>query len=71
MTFTANVCALLSEWITFLLGAVPLRSRFTFIELLCGCLMTQDGWVTQATSVIGREKHWTAYYKELLINKCN
>jgi len=65
MTFTANVCALLSEWITFLLGAVPLRSRFTFVELLCGCLMSQEGWVTQAISVIGREKHWTTYYKIL------
>lgn len=65
MTFTANVCALLSEWVTFLLAAVPLRSRLTFVELLCGCLMSQEGWVTQAISVIGREMHWTTYYKLL------
>ena len=65
MTFTAHVCFLLSEWITFLLGAVPLRSRLTFVELFCGCLMSQEGWVTQAISVIGREKHWTTYYKFL------
>lgn len=65
MSFTANVCVLLSEWITFLLGAVPLRSRLTFVELLCGCLMSQEGWVTQAISINGREKHWTTYYKLL------
>jgi hypothetical protein len=44
MTFTAQVCRLLSEWITFLLEVVPPRSRCTFIELLCGCLMSQEGW---------------------------
>jgi hypothetical protein len=29
MTLTAQVCRLLSEWITFLLAAVPSRSRRT------------------------------------------
>ena len=65
MTFTAQVCRLLSEWITFLLAAVPPRSRRTFIELLCGCLMSQEGWVTRAISIIGRKCHWTAYFKLL------
>jgi hypothetical protein len=65
MSFTVTVCALLSEWISFLLDVIPSRSRLTFIELLCGCLMSQDGWVTRSISVIGREKHWTTYYKVL------
>jgi hypothetical protein len=33
MTFTAQVCRLLSAWITFLLAAVPPRSRRTFIDV--------------------------------------
>ena len=49
----------------FLLAAVPPRSRRTFIELLCGCLMSQDGWVTRAISMIGRKCHWTTYFKLL------
>ena len=65
MTLTAQVCRLLSEWITFLLAAVPPRSRRTFIELLCGCLMSQEGWVTRAISSIGRKCHWTTYFKLL------
>jgi len=65
MTLTAQMCRLLSEWITFLLAAVPPRSRCTFIELLCGCLMSQDGWVTRAISVIARKCHWTTYFKLL------
>ena len=65
MMFTAQVCRLLSEWITFLLVAVPPRSRCTFIELLCGCLMSQDGWVTRVISIIARKCHWTTYFKLL------
>jgi len=65
MTFTAQVCRLLSDWITFLLVAVPPRSRRTFIELLCGCLMSQDGWVTRAIGIIARKCHWTTYFKLL------
>ncbi|MCF8208558.1 MAG: hypothetical protein K9K38_04005 [Rhodoferax sp.] len=65
MSFTTIVCALLSEWITFLLGTVPLRGRLTFVELHCGCLMSQEGWVTQVISIVGHEKHWTTYYKFL------
>jgi hypothetical protein len=65
MTFAAQVCLLLSEWITFLLEAVPARSRCTFIELLCGCLMSQDGWVTRVISIIDRKCHWTTYFKML------
>jgi hypothetical protein len=47
MLFAVQVCRLLSEWITFLLLVVPPRSRRTFVELLCGCLMSQDGWLTR------------------------
>ena len=38
---TARLC--LSNWITPLLIAVPLRSRATFIGLLCGCLISPEG----------------------------
>ena len=63
MLFAVQVCRLLSEWISFLLLAIPPRSRRTFVELLCGCLMSQDGWLTRAIGVIGRKCHWTTYFK--------
>jgi hypothetical protein len=53
----------LSLWISYLLSAVPKRSRATFVELLCACLVSPDGWVTRAISAICRRKHWTTYYK--------
>jgi hypothetical protein len=58
---TARLC--LSSWITHLLTAVPPRSRATFVELLCGCLISPEGWVTRAITAITRRKHWTTYYK--------
>lgn len=60
---TARLC--LSNWITHLLTAVPFRSRATFVELLCGCLISPEGWVTRAISAIVRGRHWTTYYKLL------
>ena len=39
MSLSASVCLLLSEWISFLLVAVPSRSRRTFVELLIGCML--------------------------------
>ena len=63
MSLTASVCLLLSEWISFLLVAVPTRSRRTFVELLIGCLLNPDGWVTRAIGAICREAHWTTDYK--------
>jgi hypothetical protein len=54
---------LLSEWISFLLVAVPPRSRRTFAELLIGCMLNPEGWVTRAIGAICREAHWTTYYK--------
>lgn len=65
MSLCWQVSLLLSNWITALLPAVPLRSRATFIELFCGCLLSEDGWVTSAISAIRRDKHWTTYYKLL------
>ena len=69
MSLAANVCLLLSEWISFLLVAVPPRSRRTFVELLIGCLLNPEGWVTRAIGAIRREAHWTTYYK--LIERAN
>ena len=65
MSYAQTVRLCLSNWITHLLTAVPLRSRATFIELLCGCLISPEGWVTRAISAIARRKHWTTYYKLL------
>ena len=53
----------LSQWITALLVAVPIRSRATFVELLCACLLSPEGWVTRAIGAICRRRHWTTYYK--------
>jgi len=69
MSLAANVCLLLSEWISFLLVAVPQRSRRTFVELLIGCMLNPEGWVTRAIGAICREAHWTTYYK--LIERAN
>ena len=65
MSYAQTVRLCLSSWITHLLTAVPPRSRATFIELLCGCLISPEGWVTRAISAITRRKHWTTYYKLL------
>ena len=43
--------------------AVPPRSRRTFVELLIGCMLNPEGWVTRAIGAICREAHWTTYYK--------
>ena len=63
MTYAHLVIQYLSQWITHLLTAIPPRSRATFVELLCGCLISPEGWVTRAISAITRKKHWTTYYK--------
>ncbi|MBK6972768.1 MAG: transposase [Sterolibacteriaceae bacterium] len=63
MSLSASVCLLLSEWVSFLLVAVPPRSRRTFVELLIGCMLNPEGWVTRAIGAIRREAHWTTYYK--------
>ena len=53
----------LSLWITLLLTAIAPRSRGTFVELLCGCMISPEGWVTRVISAITRKMHWTTYYK--------
>ena len=65
MSYAQTARLNLSLWITHLLTAVPPRSRATFIELLCGCLISPEGWVTRAISAITRRRHWTTYYKLL------
>ena len=51
--------------ITFLVGALPIRSVPTFIELLFGAMLSQAGFVTQAWLAINMHRHWTSYYKWL------
>lgn len=65
MSYAQTVCLCLSGWITHLLTAVPTRSRATFVELLCGSLISPESWVTRAISAITRGRHWTTYYKLL------
>ncbi|QFX96469.1 IS701 family transposase [Acidithiobacillus thiooxidans] len=65
MSFQRLVTLRLSEWITYFLAAVPPRSRRSFLELLCGCLISPDGWVTRALSHILLRCHWSTYYKPL------
>ncbi|WP_010637808.1 transposase [Acidithiobacillus thiooxidans] len=65
MSFQRLVTFRLSEWISYFLAAVPPRSRRSFLELLCGCLISPDGWVTRALSHISLRCHWTTYYKLL------
>jgi hypothetical protein len=63
MSLSASVCVLLSQWVSFLLVAVAPRSRRTVVELLIGCMLNPEGWVTRAIGAIGREAHWSTYYK--------
>lgn len=63
MSFSHHSRLFLSQSITALLPAVPIRSRATFIELLCACLVSPDGWVTRAIGAIARRCHWNTYYK--------
>jgi hypothetical protein len=63
MSYASLVRSCLSEWVSSLLEAVPLRSQATFVELLCGCLISPEGWVTRVISAMTRRRHWTTYYK--------
>lgn len=63
MSYAHLVRQYLSHWITWLLTAIPPRSRGTFVELLCGCMISPEGWVTRVINAITRKKHWTTYYK--------
>ncbi len=63
MSLSASVCLQLLEWISFLLAAVPPRSRRTFVELVIGCMVNLEGWVTRAIGANCREAHWTTCSK--------
>jgi hypothetical protein len=60
-----NIPSALSEYITFLVQVLPIRSIPTFIELLVGAMLTQSGFVTDAWLTISPLRTWTAYYKWL------
>lgn len=55
----------LLESITFLAGALPIRSVPTFIELLIGAMLSSTGFVTDAWLAISPARSWSAYYKWL------
>ncbi len=65
MLFHRLVSLRLSEWIPYFLTVVPPRSRRSFLELLCGSLISPEGWVTRALCSISLRCHWTTYYKLL------
>ena len=65
MPFHRLVALRLSEWVSYFLTVVPPRSRRSFLELLCGCLISPEGWVTRALGSISLRGHWTTYYKLL------
>ncbi len=60
-----NIPSTLSECITFIVQALPIRSVPTFIELLIGAMITQAGFVTEAWLAINPVRSWNAYYKWL------
>ena len=53
------------EAITFLAQALPKRSVPTFLELLFGAMLSQNGFVTEAWMAIRARRHWTSYFKWL------
>lgn len=55
----------LFEAITFLCQALPKRAVPTFLELLFGAMLTQNGFVTEAWLAIAAKRHWSSYYKWL------
>ena len=64
-----HVNQILLCWITFLLLALPIRTRATFFELLIGALIARSGHITQAVLRIPSPKHWTTFYKLIEVGK--
>jgi len=60
-----NIPQSLYDAITFLAQALPKRSVPTFLELLFGAMLTQNGFVTEAWLAITPRRHWTSYFKWL------
>lgn len=60
-----NIPQSLFNAITFLVQALPKRSVPTFLELLFGAMLTQNGFVTEAWLAIKPRRHWTSYFKWL------
>ncbi|WP_321532377.1 transposase [uncultured Desulfuromonas sp.] len=60
-----NIPQSLYDAITFLAQALPKRSVPTFLELLFGAMLTQNGFVTEAWLAIRPKRHWTSYFKWL------
>lgn len=60
-----NIPQSLYDAITFLAQALPKRSVPTFLELLFGAMLTQNGFVTDAWLAIKPGRHWTSYFKWL------
>ena len=53
----------LFDAITFLTKALPKRSVPTFLEMLFGAMLTQQGFVTEAWLAIKPRRHLTSYFK--------
>jgi hypothetical protein len=63
MAYAHLVRHCLSQWITMILTVIAPRSKNTFVELLCGCMISPEGWVARVIGAITRTKHWTTYFK--------
>ena len=53
MAYAHLVRHCLSQWITMILTVIAPRSKNTFVELLCGCMISPEGWVTRVIGAIG------------------
>lgn len=60
-----HIPSALSNWITFLICALPIRAVPTFVELLCGCMVSSSGFVCQAWVSLEMRRQWGSYYKWL------
>ena len=55
----------LFQAITFICKSLPKRAVPTFLELLFGAMLTQNGFITEAWLAIAAKRHWSSYYKWL------
>lgn len=53
---------LLVLWINFVIIALPVRVRSTYVELLIGAIISGSGHITDALLAVGHQKHFSTYY---------
>jgi len=59
-------------WLNYILAALPVRTRITIAELICGCIAAASGHVTNAILNINNPSAcWNTYYKMIQNGKFN